>query len=189
MIVGKYRYLRRKLPLHWARPPSFAILRLVDQFTCVYSDVHVAPEGKTKEQEGRSTTLKEAKTIINAKQHSKWLAATASTLHQIGPLPPAIKIRAGCYFQVANRPQPPKPPPLYQVWDQSVRYVPLSDLQYDRRASAAGVPTARHPQASVLAGGYYGGEEAFRQPKGPAAHSSLRAGNRSVHLRVRQEEV
>ena len=33
------------------------------------------------------------------------------------------------------------------------------------------------PQASVLAGGDYGGEEAFWQPRVLAAHSSLRAGN------------
>ena len=31
-------------------------------------------------------------------------------------------------------------------------------------------------------------EEACRQHGGPVAHSNLRAGNRSVHLSVRQEE-
>ena len=31
-------------------------------------------------------------------------------------------------------------------------------------------------------------EEAFRQPGGPAVRSSLRAGNRSVHLSARREE-
>ena len=37
--------------------------------------------------------------------------------------------------------------------------------------------TAEHLlQACVLAGGDYGGEEAFRQSGGPTAHSSLRAG-------------
>ena len=44
-------------------------------------------------------------------------------------------------------------------------------------------------QASVLANGDYGGEEAFRQPGGPAAHSSLCATNQNgTHLSVRQEE-
>ena len=66
--------------------------------------------------------------------------------------------------------------------------MPLPDLQYDRRASTAGVSTTRHPQASVVAGGDYGGEEACRQPGGPTANSSLRAGKRSVHWSDRQEE-
>ena len=70
----------------------------------------------------------------------------------------------------------------------SYRTVPLPDLQYDRRASTAGVSTTQHPQASVLAGGDYGGEEAFRQSGGPTTQSSLRAGNQSVHLSDRQEE-
>ena len=48
--------------------------------------------------------------------------------------------------------------------------------------------TVHDPQASVLAGGDYGGEETCPQPERPAAHSSLRAENRSVRLRVRQEE-
>ena len=116
------------------------------------------------------------------------VAATTSTLQRIGPLPPAIKIRADGYLQAANRPQPLKPPPLYQVWDRPVRSVPPPDLQYDRRASTTGMSTAQHPQASVLAGGDYGGKEAFRQPGGPMAHSGLRAGNQSVHLSDRQEE-
>ena len=56
-----------------------------------------------------------------------------------------------------------------------------------RRASTADVSTTRHPQASVPTGGDYGGEEAFQQPGGPAAHSSLRAGNGSVRLSVRPQ--
>ena len=35
----------------------------------------------------------------------------------------------------------------------------------------------------------YGGEEAFRQPGGPAAHGSLHTGNQSFRLSVRQEEA
>ena len=42
--------------------------------------------------------------------------------------------------------------------------MPLPDLQYDHRASTAGVSISMHPQASVLAGGDYGGQEACRQP-------------------------
>ena len=62
------------------------------------------------------------------------------------------------------------------------------DLQYDSRTPAAGRSTARQPQASVVASGDYSGERAFRQPGGPAVHSSLRAGNRSVHLSVPHQE-
>ena len=40
----------------------------------------------------------------------------------------------------------------------------------------------------ALAGADCGGEEAFRQPGGPAVHSSIHAGNLYVHLSVRQEE-
>ena len=60
--------------------------------------------------------------------------------------------------------------------------MPLPDLQYDGRTSAAGMFTTQQPQVSVLAGGDYDGEEALRQPVGPAAHSSLCAGNCSVVL-------
>ena len=46
--------------------------------------------------------------------------------------------------------------------DRPVRwYVPMPDLQYDRRASTAGVSTARHPQASVLAGWDYSARKLF----------------------------
>ena len=58
----------------------------------------------------------------------------------------------------------------------------------DPRTSAAGMPTTRGPQASDLDSGDIGGEEALRQSGGPTAHSNLCAGDRRVHLSVREEE-
>ena len=50
--------------------------------------------------------------------------------------------------------------------------------------------TTRGPQASDLDSGDAGGEEALRQSGGPSptAHSNLCAGDRHVHLSVREEE-
>ena len=46
----------------------------------------LAKKGTTKGQKDRSTTFQVTKTIIKAAQHSKCMAATASTLQQIRPL-------------------------------------------------------------------------------------------------------
>ena len=86
---------------------------------------------------------------------------------------PQASVLAGGDYKVARK--------LFSSLEDLQYDSSLEDLQYDSRTSAAGVSTTRHHQASVLAGGDYGGEEAFRQPGGPAV-------NRSVHLSVRQED-
>ena len=43
-----------------------------------------------------------------------------------------------------------------------IRTLPVSDRQHDDGISAAGMPTIRQPQASILARGDSGGEKAFK---------------------------
>ena len=50
------------------------------------------------------------------------------------------------------------------------------------------MPATQQPQASVLARGDSGGEDAFRQPGRPAMYGSFRAENLSLHLSDQQEE-
>ena len=64
--------------------------------------------------------------------------------------------------------------------------MPLPDLQYDRRASSAGVSTARHPQfwlvETTVARKVFGSLEDLRRT------AAFARGNRSVHWSDRQEE-
>ena len=92
------------------------------------------------------------------------------------------KLEVLAVSKACEQAKPPQLPPLYRVWDRPVRYVTMPDLQYDSRTSVAGMSTIRHPQASVLASRDYGEEEAFRQPRGPATHGRLHAGNLFVSL-------
>ena len=63
----------------------------------------------------------------------------------------------------------------------------LEDLQYDNRTSGA-CPLFGNLRRQFWPVESTEWEEAFRQPGGPAAHSSLRAGNRSDHSSVQNKK-
>ena len=135
----------------------------------------LAKEGTTKEQVDRSTSYPEVKTILKAKQHSKW--RHKHPRYNKADLYYLLTRREQVTVQAQDRPQPPPLSPIFQTPHWPYRAVPLRYWQSDNRTSTAVLPHLRATQKGNLARPHYRSPQALRKPEGPAMHCHLHSGD------------
>ena len=118
----------------------------------------------------------EVKTILKAKQHSKWRHKHP-------------RYKADPYYLLTRReqvtvfrPQPPQLSPIFQTPHWPYRAVPLWYWQSDKRTSTAFLPHLRATQKGNLARPHSHSLQALWKPEGPAMHCHLHWGDWSFHL-------
>ena len=133
----------------------------------------LAKEGTTKEQVVRSTSYPEVKTILKAKQHSKW-RHKHPRYNKVDPYYLlSRREQVTVFVQAQNRPQPPQLSPIFQTPHWPYGAVPLRSWQSDNRTSAAVLLHLRATQKGNLASPHSCSPQALRKPEGPAMQCHL----------------
>ena len=120
------------------------------------------------------------KTILKAKQHSKW-RHKHPRYNKADPYY-LLTRREQVSVQAQDRPQPPQLSPVFQTPHWPYRAVPLRYWQSDNRASTAVLPHLRATQKGNLARPHSRSPQAVRKPEGLAMHCHLHRGDWSFHL-------
>ena len=141
----------------------------------------LAKEGTTQEQVDRSTSYPEVKTILKAKQHSKW-RHEHPRYNKADPLLPVNQTGTSDSVQTQDRPQQPQLSPIFQTPHRPYRAVPLWYWQSDNRTSTAVLPHLQATQKGNLARPRSHSPQALRKPEGPAMHCHLHRGDWNFHL-------